>query len=148
MARRQVLTLEERWEYQRRAERERKKRWRKNNPDLARLAGHRQRLRAFGLTMSAYDDMLETQDWRCGICRENPSPHTLAVDHNHETGGTRGLLCISCNTKLGWYEKHKASVDKYLAAYSGQAGGGGHLVSRQETQQNGRDKAKKDTLSL
>ena len=39
----------------------------------------------------------------------------LCVDHNHQTNEFRGMLCQMCNRQLGWYEKHRESVDKYLS---------------------------------
>lgn len=38
----------------------------------------------------------------------------LCIDHNHETGEFRGLLCQPCNRQLGWYEKNKDSINDYL----------------------------------
>lgn len=38
----------------------------------------------------------------------------LCVDHNHETGNFRGVLCSVCNRQLGWYEKHRKSIENYL----------------------------------
>lgn len=39
----------------------------------------------------------------CEICG---SKNRLVQDHNHITNKNRGILCTSCNTKLGIYEKH------------------------------------------
>lgn len=50
----------------------------------------------------------------CAICRE-PLTATRFMDHNHVTGFVRGVLCSSCNTKLGWYEKRRDQIDAYLA---------------------------------
>ena len=55
-------------------------------------------LREYGLTPQAYDDLLTKQRGRCAICRQKVELH---VDHNHETGCTRGLLCHGCNLGLG-----------------------------------------------
>lgn len=41
-------------------------------------------------------------------------PHSLCVDHDHATMEFRGLLCAVCNRQLGWYEKHKEAINKYL----------------------------------
>lgn len=38
----------------------------------------------------------------------------LCIDHDHRTGTFRGLLCQLCNRQLGWVEKHKDSISKYL----------------------------------
>lgn len=54
----------------------------------------------FGLTPEQYDHMLELQGGRCAICEKRPGKRRLAVDHDHETGEIRGLLCTRCNHKL------------------------------------------------
>jgi hypothetical protein len=41
----------------------------------------------------------------CAICKRPCSTgRSLAVDHNHETGEVRGLLCKACNQALGLFE--------------------------------------------
>lgn len=62
----------------------------------------------YGVTMDDFHRMLAEQDSRCAICRRPETikrkdgvPHGLAIDHDHETGVVRGLLCRSCNTALG-----------------------------------------------
>jgi hypothetical protein len=58
--------------------------------------------RKYGLTLEQYDEMLHTQDGVCAICGEpRPGERTLHVDHDHETGVIRGLLCFRCNNALG-----------------------------------------------
>lgn len=58
----------------------------------------------YGLTLAGFERMNTDQGGRCAICRQKPSggrsPH-LVVDHNHDTGRIRGLLCTQCNTALG-----------------------------------------------
>lgn len=41
-------------------------------------------------------------------------PHSLCVDHNHSTNKFRGGLCSLCNRQLGWFEKNKDSIIRYL----------------------------------
>jgi hypothetical protein len=46
--------------------------------------------------------MLEAQCGVCAICKEpRPEERTLHVDHDHETGEIRGLLCFRCNNAIG-----------------------------------------------
>jgi hypothetical protein len=41
------------------------------------------------------------QEGRCAICGDELSEDAFRIDHNHQTGKVRGLLCISCNTGIG-----------------------------------------------
>lgn len=61
-------------------------------------------LRPYGIGIADYEAMLERQGGRCAICRADEPGHghvVFAVDHDHETGGNRGLLCRNCNTAIG-----------------------------------------------
>lgn len=42
-------------------------------------------------------------------------PHSLCVDHDHETMEFRGVLCAVCNRQLGWYEKNREAIIDYLS---------------------------------
>lgn len=75
--------------------------WRKRNPQYRRehlLASK------YGLTPPEYDAILEKQNGVCAICSAVPDGHPLCVDHDHDTGRIRGLLCASCNTFIGRFE--------------------------------------------
>lgn len=59
------------------------------------------------MSLEEYNALRSTQSGMCGICKTttfNGVGKTLAVDHNHETGEVRGLLCHSCNTALGGFK--------------------------------------------
>lgn len=57
----------------------------------------------FGITIERYEEMLAEQGGVCGICErtERIKGRRLAVDHSHESGRIRGLLCSACNQSLG-----------------------------------------------
>lgn len=56
----------------------------------------------YGITLKDYDRMLENQEGGCAICLRNPDDvGLLCVDHCHESGKVRGLLCAPCNRCLG-----------------------------------------------
>ena len=86
---------------------EKLKQYRQNNPEIRKNS----RLKyEFGITLELYDEMFEKQNGVCDICG---LPETkvirgkivsLAVDHDHETGKIRGLLCHSCNVSLGGFK--------------------------------------------
>lgn len=70
----------------------------------------------YGLSLDLYKQMYDAQEGRCAICGElKPSfgRGGLSVDHCHETGNVRKLLCTACNTALG---KLKDNVDNMRRA--------------------------------
>lgn len=71
-------------------------------------------VRLYGLSPEEYKDLRVAQGGRCAICREVKSK--LVVDHCHESGRVRALLCIGCNVGLGHYEKIRDRAEAYLAA--------------------------------
>ena len=72
----------------------------------------------YGVGYLWYLATLEHQLGLCAICK-TPDPggigETFHVDHNHETGEVRGLLCYRCNTMVnGHFEKFVKSAVIYL----------------------------------
>jgi hypothetical protein len=59
--------------------------------------------RTYGLSLDAYREMLCEQGGKCACCHSaDPGGHgEFHVDHCHETGKIRGLLCSKCNTGIG-----------------------------------------------
>ncbi len=60
--------------------------------------------RNYNITLEEYDAMYERQGGKCAICPATEPGgrwNHFAVDHNHETGAVRELLCNNCNTALG-----------------------------------------------
>lgn len=57
--------------------------------------------RRYGLTIKRYRKLEEEQGGVCAICSEQSIRLRLSVDHCHNTGKIRGLLCERCNTLLG-----------------------------------------------
>lgn len=80
-----------------------------NDSDEARQRGRRNKLLSrFGITQAEYDGMLAAQGGRCAACGNvetamgnHGDVKALAVDHDHQTGAVRGLLCQGCNITLG-----------------------------------------------
>jgi len=85
----------------------------------------------YGITLDEYDPMLEQQKGVCAICGEketNLDTRTgrifeLAVDHCHETGKVRGLLCTKCNTGLGAFKDSVELLNKAINYLQILAGG-------------------------
>lgn len=59
----------------------------------------------YGISKDDFDRMAVEQSGLCLICERKPTA-TFHVDHNHDTGHVRGLLCASCNVRLGILEQH------------------------------------------
>lgn len=83
-------------------------RWRERHPDRDRAIRSTGRYREgqrngsirrkYGLTPEQYADLLERQGGTCAIC---PRTTPLHVDHDHDTGAVRGILCGPCNRGVG-----------------------------------------------
>ncbi len=70
--------------------------------------------RQYGLSKDAYLTMLAEQDGRCRICRTSMKPPH--VDHCHETGRVRALLCTRCNLGIGNF-MHDTTVIRNAIRY-------------------------------
>ena len=75
----------------------------------------------YGLSPQDYLGLLEEQGNKCCICNKGLKAwsKTTHVDHCHESGHVRGILCRDCNLSLGHYEKMKkndilSNFEKYL----------------------------------
>lgn len=53
--------------------------------------------KTFDLAPGEYDALMKRQGGRCAICKCLPKSKRFAVDHDHDTGVVRGLLCSRCN---------------------------------------------------
>ena len=75
--------------------------------------------KTFGITLEEYNEMLDRQKGTCAICLQAETTvrqgevQALSVDHCHQTGKIRGLLCNSCNRALG---KFKDSAENLIRA--------------------------------
>lgn len=90
---------------------------RRNYPKHAQKYREAHLRRKYGISQADYDTLYEAQGGLCAICKTaSPGGHgkKLHVDHCHETGAVRKLLCHSCNTKLGWLETNKDAIKDYL----------------------------------
>lgn len=65
----------------------------------------------FGISIEQYENMLEEQDWKCFTCGIETD---LCVDHHHESGKVRKLLCRNCNTSLGLLKEDEEILLKMI----------------------------------
>lgn len=64
---------------------------------------------SYKLTLEDYNNLLDKQDNKCAICSRESK---LVIDHCHESGKVRGLLCHNCNIGLGLLGDMKKSLKK------------------------------------
>lgn len=81
-----------------------------NREDVKQRRLARDYLKKYGIELKDYDLMLEAQGGGCQICKSTDpkGQGRFHVDHNHETGEVRGLLCSHCNTGLGMFKDSPA----------------------------------------
>ena len=77
--------------------------WRKNNPKKNAVHHRRSHLKKmYGITVEQYDEMYEKQGGKCFICEKEEATH---VDHCHDSGDVRALLCNGCNSAIGMFKE-------------------------------------------
>lgn len=104
-------------------EKQRQKEYRSRPEVKARLAKYmRENHRKYNkygyvCTDETYNALFASQQGCCAICgvHQTALKRNLAVDHCHTNGDVRGLLCVSCNTHLGIYEKYKEVFENYIS---------------------------------
>jgi hypothetical protein len=65
----------------------------------------------YGISQEEHDAMFAAQSGRCAICQipaADAVKGTLYIDHCHDTGVVRGLLCNGCNAGLGHFRDNEA----------------------------------------
>jgi len=115
----------------------RAKAWGRANPEKvragskARRAANPEKVRAqkrayhaanpaakYGLNADIVQALIAAQNNLCPVCTKDlaPWPSTRThVDHCHDTGKVRGILCHGCNSREGWVKRYGARLAEYLA---------------------------------
>ena len=71
--------------------------------------------RKYGITPEDYERRLAQQGGGCAVCGRAPKAgKSLHVDHDHETGYVRGLLCFKCNAALGQLDDDLERIERAL----------------------------------
>lgn len=77
--------------------------YKEKHPERVRLLSREQLLRLnYGLSIESYDELFESQDNCCKICGKEEA--RFVVDHDHDSGKVRSILCNSCNRGLGYFK--------------------------------------------
>jgi len=101
-----------------------RKKWSDGNPEKAHLSQRERNLKhKYGVTLEWYNAKLKEQNYCCAICKTKENKVirgaieglNFAVDHNHETGKVRGLLCNQCNRALGMFKDNIELINKAIA---------------------------------
>ena len=77
-------------------------------------------LRTYNISIEDYRQMLLDQNNLCKICETagfklDPRSHTLlVVDHCHQSGKVRGLLCHNCNRALGLFKDNLEAIERSI----------------------------------
>ena len=93
------------------------KRWQTLNKDKVNEASRKSKLKTrYGMNSEDYDFLYEKQKGYCAICETHQSDlkRSLCIDHNHETGKVRGLLCDDCNRGLGCFDDNVAMINSAI----------------------------------
>lgn len=70
-------------------------------------------LKSYGISIANYKKLYDSQRGKCAICNKSEVATSssgikpLAIDHSHQTGRVRGLLCTGCNTAIGLFRDDK-----------------------------------------
>lgn len=100
------------------------KNWRKKYPQ--KYSEQKQRImlrKKYGITIEQLEKIAREQRYCCAICGKVSSKNVvrisgskvfLHVDHCHETGRIRGLLCNNCNTAIGLFGESVYSLAKAI----------------------------------
>lgn len=83
--------------------------WRRwYNPEKER---ERKTLKKYGVSLKEYQKLLNAQGGCCNICKGpagSKSNGAFHIDHDHESGLVRGLLCVNCNHGIGCFMDNPA----------------------------------------
>jgi hypothetical protein len=73
----------------------------------------------YNLTIKEYNRLTKKQQGKCKICKT--SCKRLFVDHNHKTGVVRGLICLKCNSAIGFLRDDIDIAQKIIKYLKGNA---------------------------
>lgn len=97
--------------------------YRKEHPEKTSTSSRRRRYlkKTYGLTVEEHKTLFDRQNGVCAICRQSPKNEKLHIDHCHNSGKIRSLLCGSCNRGLGLFQENthilKQAID-YIGKFS------------------------------
>jgi hypothetical protein len=99
--------------------------WRAENREKFLEGTRKQNLKKYGLTPEAWTELFTSQGNRCDCCGTEDPKHKNGwfVDHCHQSGGTRSIICHACNSALGHVNDnitHLQALIAYLERHNGE----------------------------
>ena len=102
-----------------------RKRWKNISPEQKRrkydATNARHKIMLYGITSEQINEMVSKQKGVCALCGKLPTNgrwKKLVVDHDHQTGKIRGLLCNPCNVGLGALGDTIESIERAMSYLS------------------------------
>jgi Recombination endonuclease VII len=90
--------------------------WRRRNP---RKVKHQNIYGRYGMTVDEFEAKLVEQEDRCLVCLRtfdpDPAKRDRHIDHNHDTGEFRGIVCARCNAILGRVDRDVEILKRAVA---------------------------------
>ena len=89
-----------------------RQKWSEKNPERAHLSQRQRNLKhRFGVDLEWYEEQFKKQNYSCAICESKTNKTAgdrqfwnFSVDHCHDSGKIRGILCNNCNRALGLFQ--------------------------------------------
>lgn len=89
--------------------------------DCADVGSQRKFLKnTYGISLEDYQELFNKQQGRCAICGSSgfkmkvENRQSIVIDHCHENGHVRGLLCHNCNRGLGLFQDSPELLEKAI----------------------------------
>ncbi len=82
------------------------------------------RMRKYGLNAGEFDEILKEQGYCCALCQlplDMKETRKVHLDHHHQTGEVRGILCMYCNNSIGLFEA-RGLTPQFVQDYIDQKG--------------------------
>lgn len=97
-----------------------RKKWAIDNPERAHLSQRERNLKhRFSVDLKWYEKQFEKQNYSCAICKSKTNKTAgdrefwnFSVDHCHNSGKVRGILCNNCNRALGLFQDNPKLIRK------------------------------------
>ncbi len=97
-----------------------RQKWSANNPERSHLSQRQRNLKhRFGVDLEWYEKQFKKQNYSCAICETKTNKTVgdrqfwnFSVDHCHDSGKIRGILCNNCNRALGLFQDNPELLKK------------------------------------